>query len=187
MTAHLVDRGATGDIFAWGEKQVVKVLRREKQTHRDVIDWRDHEALIRLIYRSEVDAYIALSRRPDLAAFAPAFGGIVSTMELVERLSLDPSLYVSDCAFAMERLAGRAQKLLGLPESLDAQIRSTLETMRSECGIAYTIDVSCFPSTASRPFAVIDFAMRDIFGEYQPELEEHGVFPLHLRERLGLA
>jgi hypothetical protein len=165
--------GGNADLFDIGDARVMKAFRRKSYFATPPLDWRDHEAMTRAMFRTEARAYERLQRHPDLAPYAPNYYGIENPHRVLHDLSDADSRYVGGCGLVLERIAGVATKLSSLDKIVQTKIAAVLKRFRDELDIEYVWDASCFVPGSRAPFTVIDFSTWD-GSAYQAALYANG-------------
>jgi hypothetical protein len=179
-----ISSGASADVFAIGNGQVLKAFRRKPHISGRVSDWRDHDAMTRAEFRAEVRSYERLQRFPELERFIPKYFGEADPIALLQHVADAASLYIAECGLVLEYIPGVASKLVYLERTIRAEVESVLERFHNEVQIGHVWDSSCFVPGTRAKFTIIDFGGWDGFAEYQLSLNATGSFTPGLRARL---
>lgn len=187
MSPRVVGEGAFAYVFDLGDNTVVKAYKRIPQTADEVVlDWDDHEFIIRQLCAVEMRAYDCLTEIPEVAPHIPTFLGPVDVHAL-GLVSPDPRWpLVPGCAFRLERIQGEDCKVALLPSPLREEVSDLLERIEDLVGNVNALDSSCFVPGTRATFAVIDFALWDGWIDAQTLLGEHGTLSQDDRARIAI-
>lgn len=154
-----LDRGAFADVYDLHDGSVVKAFRRVSHVAGEVVDWGDHDFLTRRVFEIECGAYERTHQRPDLSNYVPEFYGPVDEAVLGLTVANDGSSFVNKCAFRMEKIPGRAQKISGVAPGMRAAVSEVLTRISTVAGHVDVIDASCFVPGTRAEFTIIDFGL----------------------------
>ena len=177
-----LNSGAFADVFDMGDGYVAKVFRRKPCTHEPVIDWEDHDWIVRMVCNVELAAYAKVALDPEIADHFPRCHGIISAID-VPPAARGPR-YVAGCAFRIERVNGHDQKVGLLRPPLRPRADLVLARVKELCPRIETVDASCFVPGPRAAFSLIDFALWRDMGDAQMILGQTGKVPTELRRRL---
>jgi hypothetical protein len=126
-------------------------------------DYRDDplpENKIRAYFRSELDAYLIVSAKPQLAEHVPVFHGVPAIASVVDANGSDVSaLFLLDCCLKLERICGDDRKW-ALVEREFPHLQDFDRRLRA-AGVDFTLDANVFNAASPEAFKVIDIATRD--------------------------
>lgn len=177
----LFDKGACADIYLLPEGKVLKAFKRKPHVNGPVLDWTDHDLIVRAQFRAEAQAYENLISFKELAIYTPQYYGRANPNEMLNVSTSER--YIDDCGFILELIPGKAVKLAHLKKDLEQRVSEVAEKLRDTLKIGNVWDASCFVPGTRAEFTLIDFSLWDP-GDYEIILHEHGVLSNEDRDRL---
>ena len=153
--------GFAGVFLAPAERKVFKLFKNYK--HPDVSPERGviEDELRRLVFEAERRAYEIASADEELQQFIPVFYGSPKVSRVVALDGQDiTNHYLLDCCLELQQLEGECVKF----ESIRCRFEP-VEALFHRAGIRYTKDMSAFLEANGNGIKLIDFAIRDAYGE----------------------
>jgi hypothetical protein len=159
-----IDSGAYADVFhSPHENAIYKVFLngRHPTNFSQGFNLPEDDERRRLTFSSEVEAYRRASADDFLSSHIPRFLGTAEIADIEAETGSVAHLYLLDCCYSLELLAGKAVKLGSLNyDCLSEHLIKALDTFRS-LGIKHVSDASVFSPHDRDLFKFIDFGIEE--------------------------